>query len=678
MVSWIALEDSFHSYTTIDVHMGTTDRHYTITDAHMGNGKSTIPHEQDAQFATVHEASVARHAPRVLLEALVNAQSLPSFSSTSPQRGKTMLDTPPYSDTRIVPLRVSPKAKGHPGLRYTQSSPSLAHQLSDKISNTFNHQTVVHRPSLKARPSLACLQTLPLPLLVPEQKQQADTDLSSKSNSESGSPTETSTAKTSVESNQASVGSTTHRDLTLKDHHQLNRTIIHEESGPRAAFPIEFPPAPLPAVVKPTMLTVELAASTKIFFETHYAFLNSRQITPRSLRRHDLEAYLRAGRFTEEQKQLQRSAWEKQESANLRLSRVQRSKSQQRARGSGIAIAGYEVIRILGKGSFGVVRLVKEQGNGSSDSSTGTSSSHLSFTREDFQNLRTTAMDAVRKTLDGRSSTPPKSPRPRSPRSTRSQSRKVKKEVYAMKVIRKADMLKNSQESHLRAERDFLVASEKSKWVVPLIAAFQDQTNLYLVMDYMIGGDFLGLLIRYDRLKEKATKWYLAEMILCIEEAHRLNWIHRDVKPDNFLISASGHLKISDFGLAFDGHWSHDKSYFNNQRYSLMEKLGIKVEGDAEDRKESSKASLVEKVANAMKPKSTKSKKSLEMRRHQLPSERSGSDKDILQWRDKHGRRKLAESVVGTSQYMAPEVIRGDPYDGRCDWWSIGIILFEV
>ena len=61
-----------------------------------------------------------------------------------------------------------------------------------------------------------------------------------------------------------------------------------------------------------------------------------------------------------------------------------------------------------------------------------------------------------------------------------------------MKVIRKADMLRNTQEGHLRAERDFLVASEGSQWVVPLIAAFQDIRNLYLVMEYCVGGDFLG------------------------------------------------------------------------------------------------------------------------------------------------------------------------------------------
>lgn len=80
------------------------------------------------------------------------------------------------------------------------------------------------------------------------------------------------------------------------------------------------------------------------------------------------------------------------------------------------------------------------------------------------------------------------------------------KTVYAMKVIRKADMLRNAQEGHLRAERNFLVAAAGSKWVVPLISAFQDLKHLYLVMDFCVGGDFLGLLIRKNILGEQITK----------------------------------------------------------------------------------------------------------------------------------------------------------------------------
>jgi protein-serine/threonine kinase len=203
--------------------------------------------------------------------------------------------------------------------------------------------------------------------------------------------------------------------------------------------------------------------------------------------------------------------------------------------------------------------------------------------------------------------------------------------------------------------------------VVPLIASFQDANNLYLIMDYMPGGDFLGLLIRDNILSEAVTKWYIAEMILCIEEAHRLRWIHRDIKPDNFLISASGHLKISDFGLAFDGHWSHDQSFYNNHRYSLLTKLGINVEGDSIDKKDSRTVAVAMQLAHVvMGGKDKHEKKS------------SGSDEGILNWRNRSGNRTLARSVVGTSQYMAPEVVRGELYDARCDWWSVAVILYEV
>lgn len=178
----------------------------------------------------------------------------------------------------------------------------------------------------------------------------------------------------------------------------------------------------------------------------------------------------------------------------------------------GVDIAGYEVIRILGKGSFGVVRLVREKED---VASLPTFDGRKTTSRDRYE--KTAATTTLKLTLDGQKVTP----------GNGCSVKANKRQVYAMKVIRKSDMLRNSQEGHLRAERDFLVASEKSRWVVPLIASFQDSTNLYLVMEYMVGGDFLGLLFRKDILKEKKARWYIAEMILCVEEAHKLRWIHR-------------------------------------------------------------------------------------------------------------------------------------------------------
>lgn len=175
-------------------------------------------------------------------------------------------------------------------------------------------------------------------------------------------------------------------------------------------------------------------------------------------------------------------------------------------------------------------------------------------------------------------------------------------------------------------------------------------------MEFMPGGDFLGLLIRENMLDESVARFYLAEMILCVEEAHALRCIHRDIKPDNFLISASGHLKISDFGLAFDGHWSHSAGYYNSMRYSLLRKLAVQIEGDDQDKKNGDNAQAVRLEMDS----------TAATDRYERPPDVDQSE-PILQWRNRCNNHTSATSVVGTSQYMAPEVVRGESYDGRCD-----------
>ena len=127
--------------------------------------------------------------------------------------------------------------------------------------------------------------------------------------------------------------------------------------------------------------------------------------------------------------------------------------------------------------------------------------------------------------------------------------RKIKTgEIVAIKKIKKNVLIKKNQVIHIMNEQQFM-SKVKSPWIVDLKASFQEQEYLYLVMEYCPGGDLMNLFIEKDILPEKEAKFYLAELILAIESIHKLDCIHRDIKPDNILIDADGHIKLSDFGL---------------------------------------------------------------------------------------------------------------------------------
>ncbi|CAH6789580.1 Cdc42bpa [Phodopus roborovskii] len=99
-----------------------------------------------------------------------------------------------------------------------------------------------------------------------------------------------------------------------------------------------------------------------------------------------------------------------------------------------------------------------------------------------------------------------------------------------------------------REERDVLVNGD-NKWITTLHYAFQDDNNLYLVMDYYVGGDLLTLLSKFeDRLPEDMARFYLAEMVIAIDSVHQLHYVHRDIKPDNILMDMNGHIRLADFG----------------------------------------------------------------------------------------------------------------------------------
>ncbi|ROT63921.1 hypothetical protein C7M84_018166 [Penaeus vannamei] len=120
--------------------------------------------------------------------------------------------------------------------------------------------------------------------------------------------------------------------------------------------------------------------------------------------------------------------------------------------------------------------------------------------------------------------------------------------VFAMKILNKWEMLKRAETACFHEERDVLVYGDR-RWITNLHYAFQDDSNLYLVMDYYCGGDLLTLLSKFeDRLPEDMARFYIAEMILAIDSIHKLRYVHRDIKPDNVLLDANGHIRLADFG----------------------------------------------------------------------------------------------------------------------------------
>eukprot|EP01128_Nolandella_sp_AFSM9_P012880 TRINITY_DN971_c0_g1_i1.p1 TRINITY_DN971_c0_g1~~TRINITY_DN971_c0_g1_i1.p1 ORF type:complete len:355 (+),score=67.13 TRINITY_DN971_c0_g1_i1:745-1809(+) len=165
----------------------------------------------------------------------------------------------------------------------------------------------------------------------------------------------------------------------------------------------------------------------------------------------------------------------------------------------------------------------------------------------------------------------------------------------------------------------------ESPWLIKLRYSFQSDQFIYLAMDYVPGGDLKNLLDHVGSFDEPSARYYVAEMVLAVEALHSLGYVHRDLKPDNFLVDRNGHLKLIDFGLSQDGL---------NQKYSGAFTMRIQ--------------SLSKSKTNTF---------------NQRVDRRLG---------------RKAYSVVGSPQYMAIEILEQEGYNATVDYWSLGIILYEL
>lgn len=128
--------------------------------------------------------------------------------------------------------------------------------------------------------------------------------------------------------------------------------------------------------------------------------------------------------------------------------------------------------------------------------------------------------------------------------------RRLTGEYVAIKCLKKTDMIAKNQVLNIKSERAVMMKQSDSPYVAQLYSSFQTKDNLYLVMEYLSGGDCAALLKMLGSLDEKWTRRYVAEIIVGIDDLHKRDIVHRDLKPDNILIDSKGHLKLIDFGLS--------------------------------------------------------------------------------------------------------------------------------
>uniref|UniRef100_A0A0E0KI58 non-specific serine/threonine protein kinase n=1 Tax=Oryza punctata TaxID=4537 RepID=A0A0E0KI58_ORYPU len=201
-------------------------------------------------------------------------------------------------------------------------------------------------------------------------------------------------------------------------------------------------------------------------------------------------------------------------------------------------------------------------------------------------------------------------------------------DLFAIKVLRKADMIRKNAVESILAERDILI-TVRNPFVVRFFYSFTSRENLYLVMEYLNGGDLYSLLRNLGCLDEDVARVYLAEVVLALEYLHSMHIVHRDLKPDNLLIAHDGHIKLTDFGLSKVGLIN------STDDLSGPAVSGSSLYGDDEPQM----------------------------------SEFEQMD---------HRARRQKRSAVGTPDYLAPEILLGTGHGTSADWWSVGVILFEL
>ncbi|GAA5863793.1 hypothetical protein JCM3774_001160 [Rhodotorula dairenensis] len=209
-------------------------------------------------------------------------------------------------------------------------------------------------------------------------------------------------------------------------------------------------------------------------------------------------------------------------------------------------------------------------------------------------------------------------------------------QLMALKAITKRHVLAHRELAHTRTEQSVLKACARDSlnpFIVKLHYSFHDKETLYLALDFHPGGDLATQLARWGRLGRDRARFYICEIIEGVEGLHRAGVIYRDLKPENVLISATGHCVLTDFGLSKD--FGHDRRARGSEIAGLP--------------------------PHPHRPQQ---------------AARSVSTPPSPSWL--LDGRETTLSFCGTAEYLAPEVLLGEPYSYEVDIYSAGTMLYEM
>uniref|UniRef100_A0A7R9ZTS3 non-specific serine/threonine protein kinase n=1 Tax=Pseudo-nitzschia arenysensis TaxID=697910 RepID=A0A7R9ZTS3_9STRA len=251
-------------------------------------------------------------------------------------------------------------------------------------------------------------------------------------------------------------------------------------------------------------------------------------------------------------------------------------------------------------------------------------------------------------------------------------------QIFALKSMKKEMMILKNQVGHVRAEREALSkASAENKWLTSLYYSFVDESHLYMVMEFLPGGDLMSLLIKEDTFSESVTRFFMAEAAHAISSVHALGYIHRDIKPDNMLLDSRGHLKLTDLGLCKKVGEVSPIDDPDVVLKSLKEQGILASAENMTDTGSDGGSGAPGKHRTPGDAMAMSIDNGIEVGIGGIPPGRPAN------MPTGKARREMAYSTVGTPDYIAPEVLAaqngasGYSYTTAVDWWSLGVIMFE-